>query len=378
MTVALEEERAVSAKHKQVAIMLIKDRKRLLEQIADLEKRTVVPDQERNQDSQLSLQFEAAMEKHLSEFDIEREQLKGRLAREEKKNSDLYRELSQLTAQVESLTKQLSSPLGDKRLDTHLQDSKAAVQKDGGAGKIAQLGNKVYRNTPPSTPPETRRSDTEKPTPPAQLATQPAAKPTPTRILPAGSDSNVKRAIMQFSSTSPTKERTIVDKVGPEKPVEVSRGPTSMALTTSAGNTAVFTTPTGTRISLSVGGQPSPSSSSNLPRKSGGQGPAQPGRGSPPPIPPNKPAYVPTVMPGIKSVPARSSPSPAKPAPPAKFGITISKDKITISNPENSSEGRGMGAGQRPIMVGGGAGDASRTQKPSQVCLAFSYSATFG
>lgn len=384
VNIALEEERAISAKHKQVAIMLIKDRKRLLEQIADLEKRTVVPDQERTQDSQISLQFEAAMEKHLSEFDIEREQLRGRLSREEKKNNDLYKELSELTAQVESLTKQLAAnhPASERRPDPGPSaETRTAPQGDGPCSglpttKVPQLTNKVFRNTPPNTPPEARRTQDTNEKPP-QPASQPGALPGqtpgkipgPTRILPAGSDSNVKRAIMQFSNTSPTKEKTILDKITPsEKPAEMpalrnASGPSgSTVAMANSGGPAVLSTTGGAKVAMSAGGPGSPASSSNLPRKTG----VLAGRGSPPPIPPNKPAYVPSVTPqGVKSTPRfSSSPSIAKPAPPTKFGITISKDKITISNPEPN-----VAAGQRSVIGGGGA-DAARSQKPSQATKA--------
>jgi hypothetical protein len=134
----------------------------------------------------------------------------------------------------------------------------------------------------------------------------------------------------------------------------------------------VFTTPSGTRISLNVGPP-----SSNLPRKT-----SPVGRGTPPPVPPNKPAYVPQAAPrkDIVARPssARSDPGSGtgKPQPPTKFGITISKDKITISSPDSPNENtRQMGgAHQRPLMATGQAattavasGDGPAVRKPSQV-----------
>ncbi|ESO88866.1 hypothetical protein LOTGIDRAFT_56067, partial [Lottia gigantea] len=97
---SLEEERANSAKQKHVAIMLLKERKQILDKIAhDQQKSNELENlmkddkdhikslvQGGSQEASKSMKLEAVMEKQLSEFDIEREQLKNRLAHEEAKN----------------------------------------------------------------------------------------------------------------------------------------------------------------------------------------------------------------------------------------------------------------------------------------------------
>ena len=51
--------------------------------------------------------MEAAMERQLSEFDIEREQSRAKLNREEKRNRDLEAEVEQLRQQLELISRQL-------------------------------------------------------------------------------------------------------------------------------------------------------------------------------------------------------------------------------------------------------------------------------
>lgn len=116
---SLEEERSNSIKHKQVAVMLIKEQKKLVEKLIldreKLRKYEQALKEEKNrhvnvveglvEESKKSLKMEAVMEKQLSDFDVEREQLKGKLAKEETKNRDLQKEIESLRRQVESLKK---------------------------------------------------------------------------------------------------------------------------------------------------------------------------------------------------------------------------------------------------------------------------------
>ena len=117
----LEEERANSIKHKQVAVMLIKEQKKLIEKLVkDRQKINKYEEQLREekdkttnvveglvQESKKSLKMEAAMEKQLSDFDVEREQLRGRLAKEESKNRDLSCQVESLQHQLDLMQKQL-------------------------------------------------------------------------------------------------------------------------------------------------------------------------------------------------------------------------------------------------------------------------------
>ena len=335
--------------------------------------------------------MEAAMERQLSEFDIEREQSRAKLNREEKRSRGLEAEVEQLHQQIELITRQLGP---EKRLDGPQSIEIKSTQRPSSARevsthKVPLCGPKVYRNTPPNTPPEVRRipvvsmnDSPERDTMCNHLGTKHAGA--------SGDSTGVKRAIMQFNSTSPTKqgERTITDKPIPaEKPSDLTSRVVSSGgavFTSQSGGTTVFTTPSGTRISLNVGPQAASggTSSGGVPRKT-----SPIARGTPPPVPPNKPAYIPQavtrkdlVRPSSAGSPRTDIPVIGKPAPPTKFGITISKDKITISSPEghNSSEGTGS---LRPVTVGGstqravlgshhqGTPPPGTDRKPSQVCL---------
>ncbi len=344
-------------------------------------------------------QMEAAMERQLSEFDIEREQSRAKLNREEKRNRDLETEVEQLRHQIELITRQLGP---EKRLDGPQSIEIKSTQRPNSAREMMTskgplgpggVGPKVYRNTPPNTPPEVRRlpvSDSpERDTMSNHLG---ANKHVGAGAAGPGTDPTaVKRAIMQFSSSSSPADRTVADKPIPaEKPSDLTSRVVSSGgavLTSQSGTTTVFTTPSGARISLNVG--PSAASGGTAPSASTAARKTSPvGRGVPPPIPPNKPAYVPPQAVHRKDLtrstatgsPRADIPVIGKPAPPTKFGITISKEKITISSPEglNSSDGSGS---LRPVTVGGGSQRAvlgshhqgtpppGGDRKPSQVCL---------
>ncbi|KAI8511539.1 hypothetical protein Bbelb_106390 [Branchiostoma belcheri] len=114
----LEEERA---HHQQIGVLLAKERKRLAskliqerQQLKDAHKGLQdEKDKVRNmaeglvQESKKSLKMEAEMEKQLSEFDIEREQLRSKLSREEAKNRDLQTEVDEYRKQLEDMRKSL-------------------------------------------------------------------------------------------------------------------------------------------------------------------------------------------------------------------------------------------------------------------------------
>ena len=337
-------------------------------------------------------QMEAAMERQLSEFDIEREQSGAKLNREEKRNRDLEAEVEHLRQQLELISRQLGP---EKRLDGPQSIEIKSTQRPSSAREVSTHkvplgGPKVYRNTPPNTPPEIRRI-------PVVSMNDSPERDTMSNHLGAKhvggggatDPTGVKRAIMQFNNTSPTKsgDRTVVDKPIPaEKPADlasrlVSSGAT--VFTSQSGGTTVFTTPSGTRISLNVG----PSAASGGTSSSGAPRKTSPiGRGTPPPVPPNKPAYVPQavsrkdlVRPSSAGSPRTDIPVIGKPAQ-TKFGITISKDKITISSPEGHNSADATGS-LRPVTVGGGTQRAvlgslhqgtpppGADRKPSQVCL---------
>ncbi|XP_045166400.2 cortactin-binding protein 2-like [Mercenaria mercenaria] len=137
---SLEDERASSAKHKQVALMLIKERKKLVEKLmqekfrAEQAERILQEERSKSmnmaeglvQESKKSLKMEATMERQLSEFDLEREQLKNKLHREENRNKDLSSQIDSLTWQLENLQKQLPGKYQPKEL-VHSVEIKSTV-----------------------------------------------------------------------------------------------------------------------------------------------------------------------------------------------------------------------------------------------------------
>ncbi|KAK2504767.1 hypothetical protein MC885_003335 [Smutsia gigantea] len=110
----LEEERG---KNKQVVLMLVKECKQLsgkvIEEAQKLEEVMVKLDEEKKKTSSLeeelstekrrSTEMEAQMEKQLSEFDTEREQLRAKLHREEAHTTDLKEEIDKMKKMIEQL-----------------------------------------------------------------------------------------------------------------------------------------------------------------------------------------------------------------------------------------------------------------------------------
>ncbi|XP_078424134.1 cortactin-binding protein 2 isoform X2 [Cetorhinus maximus] len=112
LSMQFEEERI---KNKQLVLMLVKECKQLAGKVVDesqtLAEITKTLDEEQKKTSQLeeelmaekkkSLQMEAKMEKQLSEFDIEREQLRAKLNREENRTKDLRLEVESFKKMIE-------------------------------------------------------------------------------------------------------------------------------------------------------------------------------------------------------------------------------------------------------------------------------------
>ncbi|XP_032077417.1 cortactin-binding protein 2 [Thamnophis elegans] len=118
----LEEERG---KNKHVVLMLVKECKqlssKLVEEAQKLEEVMTKFEEEKKKareleeslavEKQRSTQMEAQMEKQLSEFDIEREQMHARLSREEAHTSDLKEERERMRKTIEQLSKESDAKL---------------------------------------------------------------------------------------------------------------------------------------------------------------------------------------------------------------------------------------------------------------------------
>ncbi|CAC5414143.1 CTTNBP2 N-terminal-like protein [Mytilus coruscus] len=311
---SLEEERANSVKHKQVAVMLIKEQKKLIEKLIldreKLKKYEQALKEEKNkhvnvveglvEESKKSLKMEAVMEKQLSDFDVEREQLKGKLVKEEAKNKEHQIEIESLKKQIEALQKHVhkdsiqsieirSTASPRQSADVSLVTSPKIVPKQSDMNVITDTQNRVM--SPVYTESEVqRKARSITMSPDRSKETYARKSNTDVRFAPVGAASN--------------------DKMG----LETSRGGSKMSSissTTISGGGKVLT--------VNVSGHPNVSlSSGNVsPRKM-----VPTGRGTPPPLPPNKPVL--------------SAVSTSKPAPPPKS--SPENAALDVETPPTSSD----------------------------------------
>ncbi|XP_071440126.1 CTTNBP2 N-terminal-like protein isoform X2 [Hetaerina americana] len=116
----LMEEERVRMKH--IVLLLLAERKKIITKYIEESKRSedlaqILTEEKGRVDtmaegleeeSKKSLQMEAELEKHLAQFDTERQQLKAAVSKEEKRVRDLEVELERAKQEVESLKKQLA------------------------------------------------------------------------------------------------------------------------------------------------------------------------------------------------------------------------------------------------------------------------------
>ena len=311
--------------------------------------------------------MEAEIEKQQLNFDMEREQMRLRLNREQTRTSHLQAQVTQLQQQLQSLQLGTSTVSSENR-DTSQGNRHSPVPTHQGSPQYSQntqkLNNKYHPvDTPPHTPPEVRRlTHTNQSDGDVRQCIVP--KPHLSSATSA-SPSIVNRTNTVITTTS----HNVADGSGGSgRNIVASSG---MVLSSPTGGTTVFTTPSGTRISLNVG----PSATS--------AGSQRVNRGTPPPVPPNKPTGVLTSPnPHAKSQHHFSSrPLPvqhensfgSRTHPSTKFGITISKDKISISGSTNSDTNATTTttASLRTLSTSTDAthGTAPSMSKSTQVCV---------
>lgn len=217
-------------------------------------------------ESQKALQMEAELEKHLADCDTEREQLRLRLVREENRSSELA---SLLASQLHRVREQ---PPPSPATDT-----KTVQRAD---RSTAVLG---YKNTPPGTPPEVRK-----------IGPSAVLRPSPDR------DSLVGDSRAENKRPVPA-----------EKPADLSVRMAAMTgVASSQQPPTMFTTPSGTRITVAVGGGRKPLAGRAV-------------AGPPPPVPPNKPQVV---------LPPQRVQRPGLQLQQQRTQITVANDKITIAS----------------------------------------------
>lgn len=369
---SLEEERANSVKHKQVAVMLIKEQKKLIERLVidrqkcnqydqllkDEKNKTITMAEGLVQESKKSLKMEASMEKQLNDFDLEREQLKNRLSKSDTKNKELQSQVDILQLQVEALQKQLSSAATsakDSLQNIEVKSSPARTERLGGATLTVvspTLGKPVPKSSKPHIDGAVRISE-DRP------------------YSPGIGDNTVLKSV-RYGVNSPARspERGSLSggdssemRVGPVGAVSVDksesyRGGTGARIGISPGTSAVISSG-GKMLTVNVASQnannPNVSAANTSPRKM-----VPLGRGTPPPLPPNKPVL--------------NSPVPGKPAPPPKVGISVCKD--TPNDTSNRSTPKAVHIPVSVVHGSGGAGrqsagtdSSSPMRKPAQVCV---------
>ncbi|XP_067684963.1 cortactin-binding protein 2-like isoform X2 [Haliotis asinina] len=324
---SLEEERANSAKHKQVALMLIKERKRLMERVFSERSKTSQFEQilgeEKDkvmnmaeglvQESKKSLKMEAAMEKQLSEFDVEREQLRSKLGREESRNKELQATIDSLNQQINNSQKQMHSMMERSAARDAVQsiEIKSSVTPPS-RGSNSSSANPMFVASPGLKPvPKTAK--------PGSIDSR-GNTSSPERDFIARPDSGPRKLVAYGSPSVSSTSLERIDSRGEQRLAPVGASAAERAADGSPvhrvnippGSSATVVTPSGGKIQLHVGGGGSP-------RK------VMPtGRGAPPPIPPNKPILNP------------GTPGP-KPTPPPKVGLSMSKDRVSVSGAEVGS-----------------------------------------
>nr|XP_022297732.1 cortactin-binding protein 2-like isoform X2 [Crassostrea virginica] len=288
---SLEEERANSIKHKQVAVMLIKEQKKLIEKLVKDRGRIQKLEQQLQEEqdktsnvveglvieSKKSLKMEAVMEKQMSDFDVEREQMKGKLGRAEAKNQELSNQVEALQHQIDLLQKQVAlEKLASGKDSFQSIEIKSTVKTADKAGSnmaivspnVGQLPPKVGRHSEGNL----KLTDVSRI---AESAGQKGVRysHSPDKGTPEGyrTDSQEMRVVAS-------------EPVSIDRNTEMYRGGGRVPL--QAGSTTVLSSPGGKVLTVNVGHSSSPSSPVNMsPRKVSVQG-----RGTPPPLPPNKPS----------------------------------------------------------------------------------------
>lgn len=354
----LTEQQDISARHKQVAVVLIKERKALVKKLVEMDQTNQALEQvtkeatSRGLDGQ-KMNPDTVLERQVVEFNAEREQYKARLTREESRNNELTADIERLSRHIEQLQLQLGMK---RRADNSPQSVEIRpLHGDGAASRVMQppapAGSRVVQSsltgappiasggknlvtfqattTPPYTPPEVRRMTSD---PYGTSINHGVAVAASSRL-----SGNQEHLLRQQAGTDFTGARLDGRPSVPLKPSGVidSRTITAAAPLQSNANTA----PGATRVNVHT------ESSPNQMRKS------MPtvARGNPPPVPPNKP-QIGQVM--------QKLPPGEKPQPPPRFvGISSPpKDKSPKPNEnvdtrhpgDNVTSGDGGGSSRKP------------------------------
>ena len=374
---SLEEERANSGKHKQVALMLIKERKKLVEKYVaekqnaeELEKllndeRTKAMNMAEGlvQESKKSLKMEATMERQLSEFDLEREQMKNKLLREENRNKDLQAQIESLKQQLENLPKQVGKSPKDSYHSVEIKSQITSPQVRLSSERTqawSTPGTAVLNVSPSSTLSGKVVGD------PNVIEREAGLSP---RNSP--SDLSVRKRDTRYASPQPHNtdrggvqyhDNSLEARVAPvgavsDRNVADPQTQSKLNVSMTGGQGAPTVVSGGGRITVQTG-SPTP-----------GSGPVSPrrviaiGRGVPPPIPPNKPVLSVTSA-NTKPLTQKIVSSAAKEN---RVALTTSGSKpvhipVSVVHTSTVSTTAGSRAAKRE-------GSPSSIRKPAQVCV---------
>ena len=310
---SLEEERASSAKHKQVALMLINERKKLVERYvaekykADLAEKTLTEERSKAmnmaeglvQESKKSLKMEATMERQASEFDLEREQLRNKLQREENRNKDLQSQIETLTWQLENLQKQKPS----SKESTHTVEIKSTVQPP--PIRLTNEKSGTWTSHSPTsmlmTKPIGNIVDREAGLSPRSLSSDVSVRKRDNRYASPQTIS-VDRGHVQYGDSNLEQRVAPIGAVADSNKVIIDQG---QKLSVSIGGPTIVSP--GGRITVQTN-SPTSSSGQISPRRV-----LSVNRGTPPPIPPNKPVLPITTVSSSRSPSLLSSSATHKP-----------------------------------------------------------------
>uniref|UniRef100_A0A2C9JCT3 Cortactin-binding protein 2 n=1 Tax=Biomphalaria glabrata TaxID=6526 RepID=A0A2C9JCT3_BIOGL len=391
---SLEEEKANAARHKQVAIMLIKERKNLIERIVAEnhlrdEMENALTDGKSKiqsmaeglaQESKKSLKMEVALDKQSCKFDTEREALRLRLQEEEKQTNMLRAEVACLSKQLESLQLQIrnstSSPIASQLRSsvspartTNSSSARSTPLTGGVLSASAGLASQSVSSGPNTPPPQGYSPQ------PSSVASsvRPGANLYPahglTKVYTSPPGSKGAEGI-RMNSSSPEKETYKPDVSPVGNVIRRNTGQVGMRLGTvgtierlevdvGSGSRMVNILPSSSvtthgagKISFHVASSGSQNSGQTPMRKTAAFSPTNTsavGRGVPPPLPPNKPNFV------------SPSSSTSKPCPPPKVSVlqTSGQDHHYSSPAGKTTAQQSQRSVQIPVTVVGGSNQPS-------------------
>lgn len=135
-------------RHKNIVLLLLTERKRILKQFVEERKRSadlsaMLEDEKRQglsmaegleEESQKALRMEAELERQLINWRVERDRMVGKIRGEEERRGEVERELKGLRGEAEGLRKQLAEAHSVAMFQASIVNNSGTVVKKGGGG----------------------------------------------------------------------------------------------------------------------------------------------------------------------------------------------------------------------------------------------------